>query len=431
MSSLSDQLNQMMRQPWPSATTTRQWLWMGLIGLCACAFGWYVEPTQFYYSYLTAYIAVWSTVLAMLVLVMIQHVTDAGWSVVVRRLAEQVLAALPMLIILFLPIAAGLLHPTLVGRMGETITEKTPGLFDWANPVLTAHDHLYQHKKPWLNIPTFLARAAFYFAVWGLLCRVMRGRSLKQDHTGVARLSISMRRWSGPGLIAIALTLSFASFDWVMSLDHHWFSTIFGVYIFAGAAIAATALLSLMTLAARKGPLAQHVHQDTLHALGQWLFAWCVFWAYIAFSQYFLIWYANIPEETIWFQHRWLGVSNATEPTDWRWLSILLPIGQFAIPFLVIMSAVMKRRPMVLGIASAGMLLMHYLDIYWLVMPELHHQVQLKFAWMDAGALAMVGGLCAWAVSAALRKSPAYPIHDPRLQEALPAGAGHSEEVHG
>ena len=230
-------------------------------------------------------------------------------------------------------------------------------------------------------------------------------------------------------MVLYALTFTFASFDWIMTLQWQWFSTIFGVYVWSGAVCAGLAAISLLTLALARGPLKQYVGSDTIHDLGKLLFAFCVFWAYIAFSQYFLVWYANIPEETIWFLQRWTGITE-TNDSNWWITSTLLPMGRFVLPFFVLMSAHAKRHPRTLATISVLTLLSAWLDVYWMVMPA-HSPAgpPLAWLWIDLSAMALIVGLCGAVSLRALRSSPLYPMMDPRLVEAL--SAQHVEEIAG
>lgn len=366
------------------------------VGLLGSIIGLIVDRPHFLFTWLAAWTFVWSLVMGMMFLVMLHHLTDAGWSTVIRRPAEQCLAALPALAILFLPVFLGM--SVLFRWTGETVE---------SDPMMAV-------KQPFLNQPFFILRAILYFAVWFMLARKMRGQSLRQDHTADPQCSFSMRRWSAPGMILYALTFTFASIDWLMTLDHHWYSTIFGVLIYAGGTVAAIALLSILTLRLAAGPLRGRVANDHIHDLGKLLFAFAVFWAYIAFSQWFLIWYANIPEETGWMLARWAG--------SWRIVTIIMVTALFLIPFVVLMPAGVKSNRFVLTAISAIVLAGHYLQMIWIVMPQVHPEGwRPAYLWIDAAALLLVLGIAGGAVRAAMRQAPLYPINDPRLHEVMHA----------
>ncbi len=375
------------------------------LGLLAVAVGAFVAPVHVLHAHLTAFATVLTIVLGMLFFVMLQHVTDAGWSVVPRRWAELVLAALPVMALAFLPLLVFLPH-----------------LWHWADPSITAGDPLYAIKSPYLNVPFFVVRAVVYFAIWILLALRLRGGSLRQDETGEAALSFGMRRLSAPGLILFGLALSFASVDWLMSLDYHWFSTIFGVYVFAHAVLAALAVLNLCAVGLGRGALRGTVTADTLHDLGKLTFTFAVFWAYIAFSQWFLIWYGNIPEETGWM----LARGHA----PWLATIVAVVVGLFVVPFVVLMPAAAKRRPRILVAVSVVILVAHWLGMVWLVQPSLYPDgLPLHLVWIDAGALLLVGGVAGWWVIRRARGRALAPLHDPRRHEA--AGHDLSGAAHG
>ena len=224
-------------------------------------------------------------------------------------------------------------------------------------------------------------------------------------------MSARLRRLAGPALIVLALTQTFASIDWIMSLTPHWYSTMFGVYFFAGSFVGFIALLSVVTVAMRSaGLLETVVSAEHLHDVGKFLFAFTAFWAYIAFSQFFLVWYANMPEETIWYKARLEG--------SWKMVSIFLMAGHFGAPFLYLMGRSVKRKGATLALGGAWLLAMHFVDIYWQVMPTLHPEGVRPSA-LDVAALVTVGGCFVAAASWLLRRQALVPVRDPRLAESL------------
>jgi hypothetical protein len=272
-------------------------------------------------------------------------------------------------------------------------------------------DPLIQGKVAYLNAPFFAIRCVLYLSAWILLARFYLRNSLRQDTTADPSLTAQMRRWSGPSLILFALTVNFAAFDWLMSLDAHWFSTIFGVYYFAGCAVAIFAALPLAVVwLQRNGYLAPQVTTEHYHDLAKLLFGFIFFWAYIAFSQYLLIWYANIPEETGWFYVRQHG--------GWQYVSLLLIFGHFLIPFLGLMSRSVRRHRPTLVFWCVFMLAMHWIDLFWLVMPTASPDSAVPAA-TDILCLLGVGAL--WLASV-LRVAPSVrllPTGDPHLQDSL------------
>lgn len=423
-----------------------------IVGAIGCVFGWAMNPAQFHFAYLASWLSVWAVVMGVLFFVLLHYIVDAGWSTVVRRPAEQLLACLPVLTLLFIPILIGViggkthqwvgpqgteLSAPLAGAPAATAAHETPADASHAENTPTASvstvekkardAELLAHKRPYLNIPFFLARQIIYFSIWLLLAWRLRHNSLLQDTTGHGGFTLSSRRWSCFGMVLYALSVTFAAFDWIMTLQWQWFSTIFGVYTWAGAVCAGLAAISLVTLVLARGPLRQYVGSDTIHTLGELLFAFCVFWGYMAFSQYFLIWYGNLPEETVWFLWRWHGISEGSHSTWWI-VTLLLPVGRFALPFLILMSAHTKRNPRVLTTLCIITLVCAWLDMYWMVMPaHAPAGAPLTWLWIDVSALALILGLCGAFALRALRSAPLLPIMDPRLVEAL--SGEHVEEI--
>ena len=351
---------------------------------------WHAE--QFYFSWLVAFLFFMSLGLGALFFVLIHFATKSGWGVVVRRLAENTAAALIVMFLAFLPIWFG------VNK-----------LYHWTD---TEHlDAILMEKTWYLDTTKFLARALAYFVIWSFLAFWFRSGSVRQDTTGDPELTRKRVKWAGPGIIVFALTTTFAAFDWAMSLDPHWYSTIFGVYFFSGSLVCVFAFLSLVLVGLRRaGCLEGFVTAEHLHDVGKLLFAFVVFWTYIAFSQFFLIWYANIPEETIWYLHRMEG--------SWRQMSILLAVGHFIVPFFFLMSRHIKRNQLLLSIGASWMLLMHFIDLHWLVMPTFH-ETGFSFTVLDFTTMLGVGGLFLAAFGFFLTRAKLVPARDPRLIESV------------
>jgi hypothetical protein len=335
-----------------------------------------------------------SLALGALFFVLIQYAAQGGWGIVLRRIAETVFATLPVMAVLFLPVLLGLRD-----------------LYSWAVPGAADHDALLRWKEPYLNVPFFLIRAAIYFGLWSLIALLYYRLSRGQDATGDLAVSARLRRLAGHCIIVLALTQTFASVDWIMSLTPHWYSTIFGVYFFAGSFVGFIALLSVAAVAMRRaGLLDTVISAEHLHDVGKFLFAFTAFWAYIAFSQFFLIWYANLPEETIWYKERFEG--------SWLTISLVLLVGHFVAPFFYLMGRTVKRKGATLAAGGAWLLAMHYLDLYWLVMPVLHPEGFGPSA-LDLAAFAAVGGCFVAAAGWLMRRQALVPLRDPRLAESL------------
>lgn len=362
------------------------------------------------WSYLTSFVFGLSLGLGALIFVLIQHTTRAGWSVAVRRLAEATSSVIPWFFVLVIPI---------VWLWGPT-------LYHWMDHEAVAHDEILQRKAPYLNIPFFLIRVLVYFAVWTLLARYFNRNSRAQDESGDAALTVKMERFAPIAIFFWALTATFFAFDFLMSLDPHWFSTIFGVYFFAGSFFAFNAMLCVMCWHLQQsGRLQNTITLDHYHDIGKWMFSFTVFWSYIAFSQFMLIWYANLPEETGWMERRYYG--------QWGWVSVLLLFGHFVAPFLMLVSRIPKRRPHLLVKIAYWNLFIHFVDMYWLVMPEygraghtevaatgaeqVSHAVPLHL--LDFTCLLFVCGVFAALLAKQLGAGSLLAFRDPRLEESL------------
>ena len=357
-----------------------------------------VSPTRLWHAYLLSVCFFLSINLGALFFVILQHLTSAKWSVVTRRVAELLTTTTPVLGLLTLPIVI----PMLFGNSY---------LYEWNDPSLRASDELIQGKIGYLNAPFFAVRCLLYFAVWQFLARFFINNSLRQDDAADIGPTKKMRRFSGPAMILFALTTNFAAFDLLMSLDPHWFSTIFGVYFFAGCAVAFFAALAIATVGLqRSGRLKHEITTEHYHDVSKLLFGFTMFWAYIAFSQYLLIWYANIPEETGWFFIRQRG--------GWQWVSLSLIVGHFLLPFFGLMSRRARRDRKSLVFWSVVLLVMHWLDLFWLVMPNVATDT-VPIGAMEIGCFLGVGTI--WLASA-LRNAVGMrllPTGDPHLRESL------------
>jgi hypothetical protein len=367
---------------------------LALVGVVGCAVLGMGNPKQFFFSWLVSFLFFLSLALGALFFVLIQYAAQGGWGIVLRRIGETVFATLPVMAVLFLPVLLGL-HD----------------LYEWSHPGITEQDALLHWKAPYLNVPFFLIRAALFFGIWSFIAVLYYRGSRGQDTTGDPGVSARLRRFAGPSIIVLALTQTFAAVDWIMSLTPHWYSTMFGVYFFAGSFVGFIALLSVLAVAMQKaGLLDTVISADHLHDVGKLLFGFTVFWTYIAFSQFFLIWYANLPEETVWYQARMEG--------SWMTVSIVLMVGHFVAPFFYLMGRTVKRKGVTLAIGGAWVVAMHFVDLYWQVMPTLHPE-GINPSILDVAAFFAVGGSFVAAASWLLRRQALVPIRDPRLAESL------------
>ncbi len=361
----------------------------------------------FLHSYLIGF-SFWISVAAgALWFVLIQHLVQATWSVTVRRTAELLTAPFGVLGVLSLVI----ILPIILGN---------DDLYLWSNPEIAASDHLIHEKGMWFSGPFFGLRLAAYISIMTAISWWFRKQSVAQDQGGHADLTGAMRKWSAPSMLVFALTLALMGFDLLMSVEPRWFSTMFGLYFFAGCGVAFYASLSILPMLWQKLGLAKNsITTEHFHDSGNMLFAFVFFWAYIAFSQYMLIWYANIPEETAFFRHRLHG--------SWQPVAIILLLLHFVVPFLALMSRHIKRRRAPLAVFAVWLLVMHWVDLYWLVMPaygnpENPAQAVAPSFWSALTALSAtvgVGGLFFWALGRAAKHVNIIPTGDPRLAKSV------------
>ena len=323
----------------------------------------------------------------------LQHITGSMWSATVRRVAESFIAFLPVAVVLFVVLLFGLHH-----------------LYEWTHADVVAADPVISQKTAYLNIPFFAIRGVVLFALCLGLGGWMVRNSLKQDKTGDVALTHKNVRISAPFLLIFAWAFTFVAFDLMMSLSPRWFSTIFGVYCWAGLFYSGLAMITIWVIILRKrGVLGGFVTEDHLHDLGKLMFAFLVFWAYIGFSQFMLIWYANLPEETFYMIRR---IHGAWEP-----VSLALMIGKFGLPFFMIVSRKAKRNENWLLFMACWFLAAQWLDVYWMVYPTFF--ATPVFGWMEIGIFAGFGGLFFLSVGAFLKRISPVAIKDPRLNEAL------------
>jgi hypothetical protein len=342
-------------------------------------------------------------VLGALCMIMIAQMTAAAWFVVLRRRAEQIASTLPVLAILFIPLAIAIpaVYPWFRGLSG---------LIERGDP----HVHsLIAAKGAYLNVPFFVIRAVVYWACWIVLAELLRRASLEQDHGTTPRLTRRLGVVSAVGLPVFALTVSFASFDWLMSLAPGWYSTVFGVYYFASGMVAAMGALALVAWSARErgaGRLAEVIEPDHVHALAKLTITFLLFWVYIGYAQLIVIWSGNIPVEVSWYVARFRG--------EWRCIAILLLFGGFVIPFCLLVVRVVKRSAAAMAVLGMWLVLMHYMNVYWMAMPE-YGPHSLAFIWCDAAALLFVGGAAALVGVWRCAEEPAIVQSDPALAESV------------
>lgn len=373
---------------------TKSLFGVGIVGLLASGIGYFLEHDQFFFSYLVNFAFFSSIALGSLFFVMLQHLTRSEWSAVLRRIPEAISSNMWIWALFIIPILLGM-H----------------SLYHWTHADVVAADPVLQGKEPYLNTPFFIIRQVIYFGLWSFLGYQMYQKSVEMDETGDWGLQTLLRRTSGPGIFFFAITLAFASFDWLMTLDPHWYSTIFGVYYFAMSFQGLFAALILIVMFLwNQGLLTNTIKKGHIYDLGVQLFGFTVFYAYIAFSQFLLIYYANIPEETVWYLERFAG--------GYEYLAYFYLFGRFVIPFVVLLPKWTKSNLKIVGTISALILVSHLVELYWIVMPVLHHH-GFHFDWITITSFLGLGGIFMGLFFYQFKQNKMVPINDPKLADSL------------
>lgn len=373
----------------------------GVAGLGLWVIGAIITPRQAFASYLFAYVVVLTVVVGALIQVMISHVTGARWFTVLRRLALWLTASLPALGVSLLPVLLGV-HE----------------LYPWASParIPVQFQKLALYRHAWLNVPFFTTRAVIYVIVFAVCGEVLRRSSLREDTIQGAGSAVGViqrqRRLSAIGLVPVGLCVTFVAFDWLMPLDTEWYSTVYGVYVFAGGFVAALGAIAFIAYASARhgGALSGAVTAEHFGALGKLMLTFVIFWGYIAFSQFLIIWIGDIPADASWYVVRAAG--------SWGTLGLIVVIGQFAIPFVLLLSRALKRKPVALAVIGASLMLMHVLDVYWLVLPAFH-PAGVHVSWLDVVALIAIGGPATAAAAWHARGQVPIPLRDPYLAQSV------------
>jgi hypothetical protein len=372
----------------------RPLLLAGVAGLIVSALGGVLNPSQFFQSYLMGYMLCLGTTLGCLALGMVHQLSGGAWGVVLRRPIGAAVRVLPLLTLLFLPILLGMSR-----------------LYIWTHADVVAADEVLRHKQLYLNVPFFVTRAAFYFLVWNGISYYLNAWSLEQDRTGDPQIARRMQRLSAGGLVAYGLTITFASFDWLMSITPHWYSTIFGVLIMGGQGLSALAFLILaITWLSRRPPLDRIIMPEHFHDAGNLMLAFVMLWAYFSFSQYLIIWAGNLPAEISWYQHRL--------QTGWRAIGMALVLFHFVVPFLILLSRQAKRASTTLARIAILVVAARVVDLFWLIAPDFHRD-GVSISWLDILLPASMAALWLAAVIWQLRGRALLPVHDPEFDETL------------
>jgi hypothetical protein len=372
----------------------------GAFALAISAFGGLFNPSQFFFSYLMSFMLWLGVALGCLALMLVHHLSGGAWGVVIRRILEAATRTLPLVAVMFVPIALGV-----------------QVLYIWSRPDIVAADEILRAKQLYLNRPFFYVRAIVYFAAWIGVATLLNRWSLEQDRTADPRLARRMQLVSAAGLLVYGLTVTFASFDWVMSLEPHWYSTMFGVLTMGGQGLSALAFtIGVGVLLASRPPMSHVITPTHLHDLGKLLLAFVMLWAYFSFSQFLIIWSGNLNEEIPYYTHRMHA--------GWQWIGLTLIVLHFIVPFLMLLSRRIKRDPRTLFWLAAGIIVMRLVDLFYLIAPE-GPVPGLRVHWMDLLLPLGLGGLWLAAFAWQLGMRPLVPIHEPQLEEALEHGRLH------
>jgi hypothetical protein len=362
--------------------------------------GGFFSPGDFFRSYLMGYLFWLGLALGSLGVVMMQYLTAGAWGIMTRRAFESSTRTLPLLAILFIPVAIGI-----------------PKLYDWAHSDLVRKEYVLNHRASYMNPAMFIVRAVVYFAIWILFAYVLNKWSAEQDGEAEPRSSALERRlakWSAPGLILYVFTVSFSSVDWAESLDNDWYSTIWGfLFVAQQGLLAFSFAIIVMALLAKREPLAGLFKASHLHDLGKLLLTFVMLWAYFSFSQLVIVWSGNLTDEIPWYLRRLA--------TSWGWLGVALILFQFIVPFLLLLSRPLKRNVIALCSVVGLLIIMRFVELMWIVLPP-YYQQGLRIHWLNFSVPLAIGGFWVAFFIWQLRRRPLLPVSAPNLQKALHHG---------
>jgi hypothetical protein len=374
---------------------------VGALFIAIMLVGYLLNPVQFFHSYVFAF-CFWTGIsVGSLALLMLQHLSGGGWGLVIRRILEAATQTLPLMLLMFVPLVLG-----------------AHSIYSWTHPEELAEHPSVASKASYLNLPFFTIRAVVYFAIWILLAYLLTRWSTLQDQTADREYAKKMRVLSGPGMVLIVFTVTFAAIDWFMSLEPEWFSTIYGLIFVASWALSALAFsIAVVGALSKDEPVSHFVGQYHFHDLGKLLLALVMLWTYFSFSQFLIIWSGNLPEEIHYYLPRIQG--------GWGAMALLVVILHFAFPFLFLLSRSFKRDSRKLVLIAVLILVMRLVDLFWTITPSFTHE-HFHVSWMDLVAPIGIGGIWLSAFSWALSKRPMIPINDPQFESVLEQVHAHS-----
>jgi hypothetical protein len=372
----------------------RRALLIGIIGVLAMVSGAVYSPDRFYPSYLFGYVFWIGLSLGCLALLMLHHLVSGAWGFVIQRIIEAGVRTLPFMALLFIPLYFGL-----------------DRIYPWTDATLVAESHAIHQKSVYLNVPFFVGRTVLYFAFWIAAALLLSKWSHTQDRTAETGLTKTMKMFSGPGMAVLILTVTFASIDWMMSLEPEWFSSIYGAMIIVGDVLGSLSFsIILIRLLALRKPLVEILTPRHYHHLGNLLLAFTVLWAYMAFSQFLITWSGNLPEDSSWYLRR-IG-------RGWNTVAMLLIVGHFFIPFTLLLLRRTKKVIRSLSIVAGGILIMRLVDVFWLIRPAFSPE-GVSFSSLDVVTPIGIGGLWVAVFVSQLKGHSLVPLHDPRFASVV------------
>jgi hypothetical protein len=379
----------------------RRALIVGVAGAVIGAIGLVLHPGDLMPSWLIGFMFTLGLSLGCFALLMVQHMTGGHWGLVTRRIFEAGSSLLPMCALLFIPVAVF-----------------APKLYLWARPEAVAADAILQFKAPYLNWQFFVLRAVVYFVVWIFCAMLLNKWSAQQDRGEAAMTEADSRRFrvvSAPGLLVYVILLSLAAVDWMMSLDPHWYSTIYGLILVVGQALSALSFaVAVLALLLTREPMTSVLTTRHFHALGKLMLAFVMLWAYFSFSQFLIIWSGNLPEEIPYYLERLKG--------GWQYVSLGLVAGHFVLPFCLLLSQDLKKRPKLLARVAWFIVAIRLYDLIWLIAPTFHHDGGFPISLANVGVPLALGGLWVYLFAVQYRKRALLPVNDPFFKAMLAQG---------